>query len=162
GLLFGIGPALYGSRGRGVGAFLLTGARGTAGSTTRDGRTFQRALVILEVALSLMLLASAGLLIKSFAKLRRIDPGFRTDGVLTFDLSLRQRSNEPEARLALRRDGTALLLQRLTAVPGVEAAAVVSGLPMSGATFILPFDVEGRPTQPGKQLASELRGVSER
>ena len=164
GILFGLAPAFHGARldlGR---ALRESGTRGGAAGTTRSGggRTFQRILAAGEVALALMLLASAGLLIESFIKLRRIDPGFRTEGVVTFDLSLRQRRVGPAQRASFRTQVVATLVDRLAAVQGVHAAAVVSGLPMSGATFILPFDVAGRPKQPGQQLASELRAITDR
>ena len=164
GVLFGIVPAFLGSR-LDLGRTLReSGARGSAGTATRSGggRAFQRLLAAGEVALALMLLASAGLLIESFVKLRRIDPGFHTDGVVTFDLSLRQRRVGPDQRESVRIQVVSTLVDRLSAVQGVHAAAVVSGLPMSGATFILPFDVAGRPKQAGQQLASELRAITDR
>ncbi|MFN2431674.1 MAG: ABC transporter permease, partial [Gemmatimonadota bacterium] len=85
GLLFGVVPALQASRAD-LQQGLREGGRGLAGD--RAGRFARRALVVGEVALALILLTGAGLLIKSFARLQDVDPGFRTDHLLTFSLAL--------------------------------------------------------------------------
>ena len=160
GILFGIVPAFHGSRPSVSRSLRPEATRGVV-TGTRSARTVQRMLVTSEIALAVMLLACAALMIESFWNLRRVDPGFRARGVATFDLSLRQRRVSADARQEYRRRVATSLVERLSAVPGVQSAAVVSGLPMSGATFMLPFDVAGRPTLPGQQLASELRSISE-
>src|SRR6185503_11985229 len=160
GILFGAVPALHGCR-PGVTRSLRQSFMSARSGVTRSGRTFQRALAATEIALALVLLACAALMIESFRKLRSVDPGFRVENLQTFDISLRQRRVAPAVREQFRRDVVSALVERLSAEREVQAAAVVSGLPMSGATFMLPFDVAGRPTLPGKQLASELRSISE-
>ena len=84
GVAFGVGPAWYASRLRGPGA-LKEGGRG--GEAPMHQRV-QRALIVSEMALALMLLVSAGLLVKSLWRLQQVDPGFHTDEVLTFQTSL--------------------------------------------------------------------------
>jgi putative ABC transport system permease protein len=127
GLLFGLFPALR------VSALTLSdtlkeGARNI--SPSHD--TFRKALAATEIALSLMLLAGAGLLVRSFSKLYGIDPGFRSDHLLTMDIGLPS-AKYPEGTdkpLAFYRD----LLGRISALPGVERAGAVNVLPL-GANF---------------------------
>jgi len=127
GLLFGLFPAVR------VSAITLSdtlkeGARNI--SVSHD--TFRKALAATEIALSLVLLAGAGLLLRSFSKLYGIDPGFRSDHLLTMEIAL------PSAKypagtdkpLAFYRD----LLGRINALPGVERAGAVNVLPL-GANF---------------------------
>jgi putative ABC transport system permease protein len=127
GLLFGLFPALR------VSAITLSdslkeGARNI--SASHD--TFRKALAASEIALSLVLLAGAGLLVRSFSKLYGIDPGFRSDHLLTMDIGLPS-AKYPEGTdkpLAFYRD----LLGRISALPGVERAGAVNVLPL-GANF---------------------------
>jgi putative ABC transport system permease protein len=127
GLLFGLVPALR------VSAITLSdtlkeGARNISGSQD----TFRKALATAEIALSLVLLAGAGLLLRSFSKLYGIDPGFRSDHLLTMDIGLPS-AKYPEGTdkpLAFYRD----LLGRINALPGVEHAGAVNVLPL-GANF---------------------------
>ncbi len=124
-LLFGLAPALFAVRGK-LDEPLRNRAEGSAG----PGREHLRgALVVLEVALTLVLLIGAGLLLRSFSNLRQVDLGFRTEQVLTVHLTL-PRSSYPtaEARASFY-DG---LLARVGALPGVEAAGAISVLPLSG------------------------------
>jgi putative ABC transport system permease protein len=125
GLLFGVVPAMRTS------AFSLTeslqeGARGT------DSRhdLLRKTLAVSEIALALVLLAGAGLLLRSFSKLRAVDPGFRSDHLLTMDIGLPQ-AKYPEGTLkprAFYRE----LLDRTNSLPGVERAGAVSILPLGG------------------------------
>ena len=127
GLLFGLFPAVR------VSAITLSdtlkeGARNI--SVSHD--TFRKALATTEIALSLVLLAGAGLLVRSFSKLYGIDPGFRSDHLLTMDIGLPS-AKYPEGTdkpLAFYRD----LLGRINALPGVERAGAVNVLPL-GANF---------------------------
>lgn len=99
-------------------------------------------LVVTEVALALVLLLGAGLLIRSFTNLTRVDPGFDPDGVVTMNLFLPQPSYPTaDARRQFYLDVT----RELQALPGVESAAAVSTLPMSGANADANFRIEGRP-----------------
>jgi putative ABC transport system permease protein len=137
GLLFGLAPAMRLSGGP-LHASLREGARGSTGGSLARVRG---ALVLGEVALALVLLTGAGLLIRSFDKLTRVDLGFEPAGVLTFNLTF------PSAKY---RDASQLpslyetVLANARALPGVRAAAVSADLPMSGANYI-SYSVKGEP-----------------
>jgi putative ABC transport system permease protein len=99
-------------------------------------------LVVCEVALAFVLLIGAGLLIKSFWRLLDVDPGFRTENVLTMRMSLPpSRYTEPLQKLNFSNQ----LLERVKALPGIESASITTALPLSGTTFGGPFSIEGRP-----------------
>jgi predicted permease len=143
GLVFGLAPALRLSRGP-LHTTLREGARGaTGGSLAR----FRGTLVLGEVALALVLLVGAGLLIRSFEKLTRVDLGFEPSNVLTYNLTF------PSAKFP---DRTLLppeyrsLMERARSLPGVRSAAISAGLPMGGADY-LSYTIEGigpRDTRP--------------
>jgi len=124
GLLFGLAPALQSARPDLAGA-LAEGSRGGSAGVRRQ--RFRRGLVVSQIALALVLVAAAGLLIQSFARMRGVDPGFVLEGLLTARVELspvRYESNE-KIRAFYER-----LVQRLEALPGVRSAAVVKALPM--------------------------------
>jgi putative ABC transport system permease protein len=106
------------------------------------GRGFRKLLMASEVALAVLLAVGAGLLFFSFQALRGVDPGFQPRGLLAVGISL-PRSQYPEdsQKSAFFRR----VLERLRSIPGVEAAALVDGLPLSGLQWIGSFSVEGRP-----------------
>ena len=136
GLVFGALPAWPITRGDLQGA-LKEGDRG--GSSSR--RT-HAVLIVGEVALSIVLLAGALLMVQSFIRVQRAEFGFDTDRVLTARLILPQhRYADPAKREAFSRE----LLQRLRAIPGVEAAGLAYFPPLSGWSAGLPFELEGRP-----------------
>ncbi len=151
GVLFGLVPAFTATRG--LSASLKESGRGAV--THRGGARVRGALVVTELALAVMLLAGAGLLMRSFVKLQAVDPGFRPEQALTFELTL------PDARYAKDSQRIAFfdrLLPRLRALPGVRAAAAVMGLPLSGMDFIISFEIEGRPpVPPAQQPAMQVR-----
>jgi putative ABC transport system permease protein len=130
GLVFGLAPALK------------EGARSQTGGASR--RRVRSALVVAEVALSLVLLAGAGLLLKSFARLRGAELGFEPAGLLTMQVSRAVPKGEPPARAVAYFDG---LRERVSALPGVKAVAYAAGLPQLGATETTAW-VEGRPEPP--------------
>jgi putative ABC transport system permease protein len=136
GLLFGLAPAVHAVQGR-LYESLKQGDPRAAGSDGRAGR----ALVTAEIALSVMLLLGAGLMLKSFWRLRTVDPGFRAERVLTAELDF------PELRYPRGRDIAAFgdrLLARLRALPNVESAGIVSNLPLRGDRKMnLSFVVDG-------------------
>jgi putative ABC transport system permease protein len=142
GLAFGIVPALQASRAD-LGESLKEGGRGSAGGRSR----VRSGLVVSEVALSLLLLAGAGLLVKSFARLQAVDPGFDPEGVMTARVSLPgARYKEPAQKAEFYR----ALTERLNALPGVEAAGATASLPLGGSNLsvwrgLVP---EGRPATP--------------
>lgn len=134
----GLVPALRASRGD-VAAALKPGGRGASGS----GRhRLHDLLVVAEFAMAVVLLIGAGLLTRSFLRLQRPDAGFRPDGLLTLGLSL---SGSPQARGASRPAFFSGVLERVSALPGVEAAAFVNHVPVAGDTWRTAFSLEGRP-----------------
>jgi predicted permease len=142
GILFGLLPALKTSR-TDVHETLKEGGRGSSGARHRA----QRAFVVAEMALALVLLAGAGLMIRSLAGLWKVDPGFDPHNVLTFRLALAPSASEtPDAARATWRQ----LQEQLTVVPGVQSASLTVGaMPMAGDSEI-PFWLEGQPKPPSK------------
>jgi predicted permease len=145
GLIFGLVPAASVLRGDAAAALQEHGTtRGTAGRRATRARS---ALVIAETALALILLAGAGLLIKSFATLRGVDPGFSPDHVLTATLSLPQtRYATPDARAAF----WAGLLERVRAMAGVTAVGLTSNIPLSGSVSSGSYSIVGYTPAPGE------------
>jgi predicted permease len=142
GLLSGLLPALQTSR-PAPGSLLKEGARGSAGG--RRGR-LRRALVAGEVALALVLVAGAGLLVKSFGRLAAADLGYEPEGLLTFKVALGWKAYEEEARV---RAFYEQLLERLATLPGVVGVATNSNPPLGGDER-RTFAVEGQ-TVPEQQ-----------
>ncbi len=144
GLVFGLAPALRQSRFDLRGA-LQSGGRGTTGD--RRHRRFRNALVMAEVAMAFVVLVQAGLLVRSFAALQRVDPGFHGEGVLSMRISLpRSKYDSPEKLTAFHRD----LQSRVATIPGVRQASAVYPVPMSGEGWSGSFIVEGQPVPPGQ------------
>jgi putative ABC transport system permease protein len=133
GVLFGLLPALQSSRSR-PNESLKEGPRG---STANRGRT-RSALVVAEIGLSLVLLVGAGLLFRSFARLMQVNVGFDPDHLLTFNLGLPS-STDTVRQLAFYQQ----VVQRLQALPGVEAVGAVSRLPLAGGNSSRSFYVPG-------------------
>ncbi len=142
-VLFAVFPALQVSRPN-VNESLQEGSRGVVGPESHRARAL---LVIAQVALSMLLLAGAGLLIKSFNNLRATNPGFQSSRVLTIDLSL-PRAKYADAP-AKQQEFFNRLDQRLAALPGIEATGGVAPLPFSGNDRTSSFWIAGRP-DPGK------------
>jgi predicted permease len=115
----------------------LTGTRGVAGGR---GVTWNL-LVGAEVALALLLLAGAGLLIRSFWEVTRVNTGFSSEGVLTIDLALPETSYPDDPAVAAFHQS---FLAELESIPGVEAAGIVNLLPLGGANINGGFEIEGR------------------
>jgi putative ABC transport system permease protein len=156
GILFGLVPALASAKPE------LTEAlkEGGRGSTTGARRNRVRnALVVAEVALALVLLVAAGLLLKSFVRLQNVDPGFDPQNVLSMEVSL------PVAKYARGKpvsDFYAEVIRRVQALPGVEATALTSILPLSGTNSDSSFAIEGRdPMQEKVYPDEEIRSVTE-
>jgi putative ABC transport system permease protein len=139
GVIAGIVPALRLARGA-VRESLATGVRGSG--SARRSRT-QRALVIAEVALAVVLLAGAGLLLTSLVRLQGVSPGFSADGVLVARLTLA--GPRYESRDAMVRFYDAVL-NRLRETPGVDEAAAAGALPLSGSANTSNFHLPGRPS----------------
>jgi predicted permease len=139
-VLFGLAPALQACR-AGVYESLKEGGRGATPGGSRH--RMRRAIVAAEVALSLVLLAGAGLLVRSFLRLLAVDPGFRADHVLTLRLSLpASRYSDPAQVDAFYRE----LFARIESLPGVEAAGGTVLLPLGGnASGTVTVDTQSVP-----------------
>ena len=152
GIVFGAIPAFQMTRASVV-TSLKEGGRGNMAA--HGSARLRGTLVVAEMALAVMLLAGAGLLIKSFGRLQAVDPGFRPEETLSFELSLPRTVYDDDAQLAAVYDR---MIDRLRALPGVRTAAGVMGLPLSGTRFNISFTVLGRPeAAPGQTPAMEVR-----
>lgn len=144
GIIFGIAPAFHASRpdlNESLKEGGRTGSEGARRNMVRSG------LVVLEVAIALVLLVGAGLLIRSFARLQEVNPGFNPQNVLSMQLSL------PRSKYAENNQMSAFYeqaLDRIKSLPGVRSAAFGTNLPMSGNNSSASFGVEGLQVGPGE------------
>ena len=139
GIVFGLAPALHASK-RNLNEALKDGGRGSGQGL--HGNRVRSLLVVSEVAFSLVLLISAGLMIRSFFLLRQVDPGFKPDRVLAMDMSL---PNVKYPSVQERVRFVEQLLKRVEVLPGVQSVATVFGIPMSEIGGFISLSVEGRP-----------------
>ncbi|MDQ3907960.1 MAG: ABC transporter permease [Acidobacteriota bacterium] len=155
GLIFGLAPAVQVSRPR-LNESLKDGARGTTAGSYRN--RVRSLLVVSEIALSLVLLVGAGLLVKSFVRLQRVNPGFETSRALAVKVALpRARYDTPEKQAAFFSQA----LERAKAVPGVEAVGATNMLPLSGDNRTSSFEFEGQPPPAqGDEPEADERSVS--
>jgi len=140
GVIFGLVPALQSAR------VDLREAINEAGRSGMGGGVWQRrarsALVVAEIALTIVLTIGAALLIRSFARLEAVSPGFTAANAIAADLplsSVKYRSD------ATRTNAVAQLLDRVRTIPGVRSAAVTTLLPLSGGGSMIYFNIKGRP-----------------
>jgi predicted permease len=150
GLLFGAAPAWRLARVE-VTAHLKEAGRGSAGAASvwAGGGNLRRLLVVSELALSVVLLIAAALLIRSFARVQDVPPGFNPSNLLTLELSLiGQKYSDQAAAMNAFRD----LWDRLARIPGVAAAGGVSSLPLSQMFAWGPITVEGRVPPAGEEF----------
>lgn len=155
-LIFGLFPAWRAMRPHLVEVFQDSG-RGA--SASRSARRLSDAMVAAEVALALMLLVGAGLLIRSFAQLTSVSPGYRTTGIVAAHVVLPASRYAPSAAKKQFFDD---LVGRVRTVPGVESASAVSALPMSplGVQFELPFTIDGlAEASPSERPRARYRAV---
>jgi putative ABC transport system permease protein len=141
GVLFGLAPALQVSRPDLTDALKESG-RNTAGLRRNRLRS---ALVVSEVALSLVLLVGAGLMIRSFAKLNQVDPGFKPAQVMSLGVAILRLKYPEDQQVA---QVYSQILERAANTPGVLSAGAISDLPLMGSNTSDSFTIEGRPPIP--------------
>jgi putative ABC transport system permease protein len=147
GIIFGLAPALEATR-LDLNDALKEGGKGAGGQSARS-RGMRSVLVVVEIAMALILLASAGLMLKSFFRLQRIDTGFNTENVLTLVVRLPESKykTDPQVVTFFRQ-----ALERVRALPGVKSAGIVNFLPLYGGLGSgTGFTIEGRPAPPPGQ-----------
>jgi putative ABC transport system permease protein len=151
-ILFGAAPAIAATRAD-IAHALKAGARGTIGHGRARGW-----LMGSEIALAVMLVVGAGLMLRSFAKISGVDPGFRAEGVLTARVSLPvPRYADNNRRIAFYRQAR----ERVSAAPGVESAAFINRLPMTSRGGASGIVIEGQPMPPGRTTwVVNVRSVS--
>jgi putative ABC transport system permease protein len=153
GILFGLAPALQSTHSNIVEA-LKEGSLSTTAGRSRHG--LRSSLVIVEMALALILLVSAGLLIRSLIRLQNVNPGFDAHNVMTASLDLPDAKYSDPKKAEFFRELTPLL----NALPGVQSAAAVFPLPMSGDEIRTSFQIEGRPVAKSDEPLTSIRGVT--
>lgn len=143
-MLFGIGPALYASR-PDVTTVLRTSGRN---SLLGGGRALRTGVIIAEIALSFSLLTGAGLMLRSFVALERIDPGFVAHGLYTFEV-LGPFGPKPEQRAAFTRE----IQDTLSSIPGVESVTSGSPFPLADQYFPIRWGTESALSDPSRYQA---------
>jgi len=151
GLIFGLAPALQTSHLK-LSEALKEGARTGAGGAGRHAQRIRGIFIVAEVALTLALLVGAGLLVRSFWRLQHINPGFRTDHLLTLRVTLWGSKYRQGAQAVSFYDR---LQERLAALPGVVSASATSDIMLRRLATSASFTIENRPRDPG-ELALEL------
>ncbi len=142
GVVFGLVPALQASK-TNLNDTLKDASRGTTGSLRRN--RVRSALVIVEVALSLVLLIGAGLFIRSFVRLQTVETGFNPQNLLVANISLTpSRYSQPNQRGAFYRR----LSEELASLPGVVSVGAAQSLPLTGSDARAPMAIDGRPVVP--------------
>jgi putative ABC transport system permease protein len=155
GLIFGLAPALEGSHSD-LNESLKEGGRNAA--VARTPHRLRSLLVVSEVALAIVLLVSAGLLMRSFLYLRSVSPGFQPNGVLTFAVNLTESRYPRGGRQSFFFQQ---LLERLSSLPDVEAVGATNHLPFTDVAIMVFVNFEGHPPAVfGRDQAISLTAVS--
>ena len=147
---FGIGPALYASRPNVMRVLRTTGRNSLLGA----GRSLRNGVVIAEIALSFALLTGAGLMLRSFIALQKIDPGFVAHGLYTFQI-LGTPQEKPEERAAFTRE----IEDRLRSIPGVESVTAASPFPLADQFFPIRWGTEEAVGDPSRFRATDYQVV---
>jgi putative ABC transport system permease protein len=156
GLVFGIVPAVHATR-FDIREALNEDGRGSSAGGVRHQR-MRGALVIAEMALALVLLVGAGLMLRSFASLQRVETGFDKSGLLVIDLPLSPLTYREDL---VRTSTVARIVERVRALPGVQGAAMTTGLPMAGGGATINFNIAGRPPKgPEEYTLAGYRAVT--
>ena len=155
GLVFGIAPALQAAQ-QPIRRSLNDEARGSTGSART--RSFKSALVVIETALALVLLVVAGLVLRSFSSLTRVDPGFPSDNLLIVNLPLSPQKYQDPVRRATTVER---IVERVRALPGVKGAGITTALPMAGAGTTIHFNRAAYPPKgPDEYVMAGFRATT--
>ncbi|MGH7649130.1 MAG: ABC transporter permease, partial [Gemmatimonadaceae bacterium] len=155
GIAFGIAPALQSARNDPKDA-LSEGGRG--GSGTRRAGRLRAALVVVEIALAVVLLAGAGLMVRTLSDLRRVPLGFDTGHALTAQVILHGRAYNNDTTAATFFEQAE---QRIASLPGVRAVGAISWLPLTGLRSASSFTVVGQPDPPlGEEPVGDFRAIT--
>ena len=153
GIIFGLVPALQMSK-PDLNETLKDAGRGSTGRR----HVLRSALVVAEVALTLVLLVGAGLMIRSFYRLQQVDPGFNYDNLLTFNISLPQKKYAEDAQKINFYDQ---VTEKIRALPGIQTVGLSSGLPLGNNGWQTSFVIDGQPPpEPGKTPLTEAATAS--
>jgi len=153
-VLFGLLPALQVSRIT-LNQTLKEGGKGSSGGRNN----LSRALVIAEVGISVVVLVCAGLLVRSFQKLRQVDLGFRADHLLSLKIELPRSRYQKEEQV---RNFYQQLTSRIETVPGVQRVGVIDQLPLAPSFRVSRFVAEGQQTERGQEPIAQMRRVDHR
>src|SRR5581483_6489756 len=152
GVLFGLSPSIQSSKPN-LNEDLKEGSRGS----TATGRRFRSSLVIAEVALSMVLLISAGLMIKSFARLQEVNMGFNPANVLVAQIGLPEKKYSKDEQMI---DFVERLIPKIKSLPGVVNVGTSTTTPYSNSDIDFSFQIEGRPVNPNEKLDARFDAVS--
>jgi putative ABC transport system permease protein len=154
GVIFGLAPALQAAK-TDLNEALKDNSKGGGARSNR----FRNALIVVEVALTLMLLVCSGLLLNSFLRLQRVDPGFDSHNVLTFRIELPANRYSQQTQVA---PFYQQLISRLEAAPGVKSVSAISHLPLSSNRGTTGFSIEGIATPPDNPVPylTDFRAVT--
>ena len=154
GILFGLAPAMHALK-----TDVIEGLKQGSRNTTNGGRRIREVLLVSEIALALVLLAGAGLMLKSFSRLQQVDPGFRAGHLLTMEIELPTDSRYktgPERSAFFSR-----VLEQMGSLPAVTSVAATSILPLHSQDQRTQFLIEGGPVLPANErFQSDVRQVS--
>lgn len=154
-ILFGIAPAMRSSRTDLSGA-LNASARTASGAAARSSRLLPQALIVTQIALSLVLLSVAGLLLRTLQNLRGRDVGMNRSNVLLVNTNPKFAGYQPEQLNALYDR----ILERVDGLPGVRSASLAGTPPLHHGTWGSPIDMDGRPTPPNEDISTLLNRAS--
>jgi putative ABC transport system permease protein len=149
GMIFGLFPAVHSSKTELVES-LKEGGRGTSEGARRN--RMRSVLAVGELAVAVVLLVSAGLLIKSLWRLQNVDSGLQPDNVLTFNIAVPETRYKTEKQSQFFTD----LKTRLESSPGVESASSILPLPLSGDRFSISFQIQGREVAPKDEPSADI------
>jgi putative ABC transport system permease protein len=154
GIVFGLVPAIHSSKTE-LTESLKEGGRGSGEGARRN--RIRGVLVVSELAIAVVLLVGAGLLIQSLWRLRQVSPGFESQSLLTFVVGIPEVKYPTEKQAQFYHDQVA----RVESLPGVRSASAVIPLPLSGDSFSISFETEGRPVAKGNQPSADFFAIGD-